>query len=146
MQDGRAWLFTKKTMNVQENGQEKQYTQIFAEEMTDVCNITDELSTRNKHLKDVQFHMKAVAAYEKSLISAREVIKARTAVHNQMGSVLLSGKYYLDHPNGMNEAELIRLLEYNNYFLLQEAERVGCQRLLPCQYAWRTQQKLLLQE
>jgi hypothetical protein len=66
--------------------------------------------------------MKAVAAYEKSLISAREVIKARTAVHNQMGSVLLSGKYYLDHPNGMNEAELIRLLEYNNFFLLREAE------------------------
>ena len=122
MQDGRAWLFTKKTMNVQENGQKKQYTQIFAEEMTEVCNITDELSARNKHLKDVQLHMKAVAAYEKSLISAREVIKARTAVHNQMGSVLLSGKYYMDHPNGMDETELIRLLEYNNFFLLREAE------------------------
>ena len=71
--------------------------------------------------------MKAVAASERSLIAAREVIKARTAVHNQMGSVLLSGKYYLDHPNGMNEAELIRLLEYNNYFLLQEAENQGAE-------------------
>ena len=125
MQDGRAWLFTKKTMNVQENGQEKQYTQIFAEEMTEVCNITDELSANNRHLKEVQYRMKAVAASERSLIAAREVIKARTAVHNQMGSVLLSGKYYMDHPNGMDETELIRLLEYNNYFLLQEAENQG---------------------
>ena len=66
--------------------------------------------------------MKAVAAYERSLIAARESIKARTAVHNQMGSVLLSGKFFLDHQDSMNEAELLRLLEYNNYFLLREAE------------------------
>ena len=123
MQDGKSWLFTKKPMTVQENGQEKQYVQIFAEDMTEVCNMTDDLSAKNKHLKEVQYHMKAVAAYEKSLIAAREVIRARTAVHNQMNSVLLCGKHYLDHPGRVREEELLQLLEYNNFFQLVEAEQ-----------------------
>ena len=123
MQDGKAWLFTKKPMTVRENGQEKQYSQIFAEDMTEVCNVTNELSAKNKHLKEVQYHMKAVAAYEKSLIAAREVIKARTAVHNQMNSVLLCGKHYLDHPERVREEELLQLFEYNNFFQLIEAQQ-----------------------
>ena len=123
MQDGRTWLFTKKPMTVQENGRKMQYEQIFAADMTEVCDITDELSAKNKHLKEVQYHMKAVAAYEHSLIAAREVIRARTAVHNQMNSVLLCGKHYLDHPERVREDELLHLLEYNNFFQLVEAEQ-----------------------
>ena len=123
MQDGKSWLFTKKPMNLHENGQEIHYEQIFASDMTEVCNITDELSVKNKHLKEVQYHMKAVAAYEHSLIAAREVIKARTVVHNQMNSVLLCGKHYLDHPEAVKEEELLQLLEYNNFFQLVEAQQ-----------------------
>ena len=123
MPDGKAWLFTKKPMKVYENGQEMHYEQIFAEDMTEVCNITDELTAKNRHLKDVQYHMKAVSAYEHSLIAAREVIKARTAVHNQMNSVLLCGKHYLDHPERVREEELLHLLEYNNFFQLVEAQQ-----------------------
>ena len=123
MQDGKSWLFTKRPMTLHENGQEKQYVQIFAEDMAEVCNMTDDLSAKNKHLKEVQYHMKAVAAYEKSLIAAREVIKARTAVHNQMNSVLLCGKHYLDQPEQVREEELLHLLEYNNFFQLVEAQQ-----------------------
>ena len=120
--DGHAYLFTKTTLTLHEKDGDKHFEQITASDMTDAYQITQELTANNRHLKDVQYRMKAVAAYERSLIAAREIIKARTAVHNQMGSVLLSGKYYLDHPDGMNETELLRLLEYNNYFLLLEAE------------------------
>ncbi|MBQ6042229.1 MAG: hypothetical protein IJL32_15825 [Oscillospiraceae bacterium] len=120
--DGHAYLFTKTPLTLHEKGKEKHFEQMIASDMTDAYRITQELTANNKHLKEVQYRMKEVAAYERSLIAAREIIKARTAVHNQMGSVLLSGKYYLDHPDGMNEAELLRLLEYNNYFLLREAE------------------------
>ena len=123
MENGKAWLFTKKPMLVHENGQEMQYEQIFAVDMTEVCNITDELSAKNKHLKEVQYHIKAVAAYEHSLITAREVIKARTAVHNQMNSVLLCGKHYLDHPERIGEEELLHLFEYDNFFQLVEAQQ-----------------------
>ena len=97
--------------------------QIIASDMTEAYRITQELTAKNQHLKDVQYRMKAVAAYERSLIAAREAMKARTAVHNQMGGVLLSGKYYMDHPDGMDETELLHLLECNNFFLLNEAEQ-----------------------
>ncbi|WP_295085832.1 hypothetical protein [Ruminococcus sp.] len=125
MQDGTAWMFTKKPMKMYEKGRELHYEQIFAEKMTEVCNITDELTARNRHLKEVQYHMKAVAAYERSLITAREVIKARTAVHNHMNSVLLCGKHYLDHPEAVKEEELLHLLEYNNFFQLVESQQRG---------------------
>ena len=124
MQDGKSWLFTKNPVKVQECGKEIQYEQIFATDMTEVCHITDELSAKNKHLKEVQYHMKAVAAYEHSLIAAREILKARTAVHNQMNSVLLCGKHYLDHPEAVKEEELLQLLEYNNFFQLVEAQKL----------------------
>lgn len=120
--DGHAYLFAKAPLVMHKDGNEMHFEQITASDMTDAYRITQELTANNRHLKEVQYRMKAVAASERSLIAAREVIKARTAVHNQMGSVLLSGKYYMDHPNGMDETELIRLLEYNNFFLLREAE------------------------
>ena len=120
---GKAYLLTKSPLILRENGTELQMEQIIASDMTEAYRITQELSANNRHLKDVQYRMKAVAAYERSLITAREIMKARTAVHNQMGGALLSGKYYMDHPDGMDERELLHLLEYNNYFLLGEAEQ-----------------------
>ena len=67
--------------------------------------------------------MKAVAAYERSLIAAREGIKARTAVHNQLGSVLLCGRHYLEHPERVKADELLRLLDYSSFFQLVEAKK-----------------------
>lgn len=121
--DGKAWLFTKKPMTLCEKGHERKLEQIFASDMTDAYRITQELSENNKHLKDVQFRMKAVAARERSLIAAREVVKARTAVHNQMGGVLLAGRYFMEHPEDTDQAELLHLLEYNNFFLLGEVKQ-----------------------
>lgn len=121
--DCHAYLFTQTPLTLSDRDGEKHYTQIIASDMTDAYQITQELTANNKHLKEVQYRMKAVAAYERSLIAAREVIKARTAVHNQMGGVLLSGKYYMDHPEGMDEAEMLRLLKFNSFFLLGEANQ-----------------------
>ena len=120
---GKAYLLTKSPLILRVDGTELHTEQIIASDMTEAYRITQELTAKNQHLKDVQYRMKAVAAYERSLIAAREAMKARTAVHNQMGGVLLSGKYYLDHPDGMDERELLHLLECNNFFLLNEAEQ-----------------------
>ncbi|MCR4761854.1 MAG: hypothetical protein K5705_16545 [Oscillospiraceae bacterium] len=120
---GRVYLFTKKPMTVQETGTQRPFTCITASDMTEVYRITEDLAAKNKHLKEVQFHMRAVAAYERSLIAARESIKARTAVHNQLGSVLLCGKHYLDHPERVKADELLHLLNYSSFFQLVEAEQ-----------------------
>ena len=96
---------------------------MIAAEMTAQYRVTSELREKNRRLKDVQARMKALAAHELELVTAREVMNARVTVHNQMGNVLLSGRYYLDHPESMDDAELLRLLEYSSSFLLGEAEQ-----------------------
>ena len=117
--EGGTWQFTKSAVSL--NG--KEYDQLTAVNMTDQYRITKELSEKNEHLKEVRYKMKSVAARERSLAAAREVMNARMTVHDRMGAVLLSGKYYLDHPENVKEEELLRLLEYNTRFLLVEAEQ-----------------------
>ena len=116
---GETWQFTKSTISL--DG--KEYDQLTAADMTAQYQITQELSQKNRHLKEVQDRMKTVAAQERSLLAAREVMNARVTVHNRMGGVLLSGKYYLDHPENVKEDELLHLLEYNNDYLLRKAQQ-----------------------
>ena len=118
-QGGETWQFVKSIITL--DG--RQYDQVTAANMTAQYSVTEELARKNRHLKSVLNRMKAVAAKECSLAAAREAMNARITVHNRMGGVLLSGKYYLDHPENMNEEELLRMLEFNSYFLLGEAEQ-----------------------
>ena len=116
--DGKTWQFARSTITL--DG--KCYDQVTAVDMTEQYLITEELSGKNRRLKAVQDQMKAVAARELALTAAREVMNARMTVHNRMGAVLLSGKYYLDHPDNVKEEELLRLLEFSNNYILGEAE------------------------
>ncbi|MBQ4466738.1 MAG: hypothetical protein IJK95_02415 [Firmicutes bacterium] len=118
MSDGRVWLFSRDKIHDDDNV----YYQIMAYDITEQYRITDELSQKNKQLKNVQLRMKSVSAKEFSLVAAREIMNARVTVHNQLGNVLLTGKYYLDHMEDMNEAELLNLLTYSNNFFIMEAE------------------------
>ncbi len=122
--DGKAWQFTQSRITL--NGRE--YDQLTAADRTDKHRVTKELRDKNDHLREVQYRMRMVAAKERSLVAAREVMNARMTVHNRMGGVLLSGKYYLDHPEDVKEEELLRLLEYNSHFLLGEAEQPDRER------------------
>lgn len=117
--DGETWQLAKSPITL--DGRE--YDQITAVDMTEQYRVTEQLSQMNRHLKEVQDRMKAVAAKERGLVAEREIMNARMTVHNRMGAVLLSGKYYLDHPENVKEEELLRLLEFNNHFLLGEVEQ-----------------------
>lgn len=118
-QDGETWQLARSRITL--DGRE--YDQITAVDMTEQYRVTEQLSGMNRHLKEVQDRMKAVAAKERGLVAEREIMNARMTVHNRMGAVLLSGKYYLDHPENVKEEELLRLLEFNNHFLIGEAEQ-----------------------
>ncbi len=119
MRDQEVWMFSKESFS---EGSED-FVQILAANMTELYHMKEELAEKNRHLQDIYAKMKLVSAGERSLRIAREVMNARTTVHNQMGNVLLTGKYYLDHPGDVDETELLRMLEYNNRFLIGEAEQ-----------------------
>ena len=116
---GETWEFSEERLRLGDS----EYRQMLAADMTAQYRVTAELREKNRRLKEVQARMKALAAHELELVTAREVMNARVTVHNQLGNVLLSGRYYLDHPESMDDAELLRLLEYSSSFLLGEAEQ-----------------------
>lgn len=123
VKDDRCYLFTQAPLTLPQGDSVQTFVRCIASDMTAKYRIRQELSGKNKHLKEVQARMKAVAAREHSLIAAREIMHARMSVHNQMGGLLLSAKYYLDHPENMDETQLLNLLKYNNSFLLGASEQ-----------------------
>ena len=119
--DGDIWQFARSRITLEG----KEYVQITASDMTELYSVTEDLTEKNKHLKEVQEHIRSVAAKERDLAAAQEVMNARMTVHDRMGAVLLSGKYYLDHPENVKEDELLHMLEYSGGFLLGEVEQPG---------------------
>ena len=115
---GQVWLFTRNS--IEEDGQV--YEEMLAADMTAQHRINRELSAMNDQLGRVQIRMKEVSERERSLVRSREIMTARRTVHDQMGNVLLIGKYYLDNPSSIKEEELLHLLKVNSQFLIGEAE------------------------
>lgn len=118
---GEVWHFSKSL--IMADG--RKYDQILAQEMTQPFEGARQIAERNRDLLAVQERMRAVSIRERELIRDRETMNARQTVHNQIGNVLLTGRYYLDHPEDMDEEELLQLLEYNNHFLIREAQQGG---------------------
>ena len=116
--DGAAWMFERTELTL--DGQA--VDQLIATEMTERYRVTELLRGRNQALREVHYRMKAVAARETALVADRENMQARITVHNQMGNVLLTGRYYLEHPENMDEREMKSLLEFSSRFLMREAE------------------------
>ena len=117
-EEGTVWRFAGKRMK--ENGME--YDQLTASDVTAPYRIMEELRDRNEHLQELQRRMKEVSDLSGDMFIAQEEAAARTALHNQLGQVLLMGRHTLEHPDS-TDAEMVRMatLEMTR-FLLREAE------------------------
>lgn len=118
LSDNRAVLFKKDSIS--SNG--KPYTQITACDVSELYQITAELRSKNKKLIDLQTRMKAFSAMATRLAMSEEILKARVKVHDEMGHLLLSGKYYLDDPSASDPEKLMELERYTHHLLMREGE------------------------
>lgn len=116
--DGETWQFARSGITLDE----RDYVQITASDMTEQYRVTEQLTEKQRHLEEVRERLLSVSAAERELAEAREIMNARMTVHDRMGAVLLTGKYYLDHPENVKEDELLRMLQYGSSFLLGEAQ------------------------
>ena len=117
-EDGSVWLFDRAEVSL--DGTD--YEQITASDVTELVHTTDELAEKNKRLRAVTVRMNAFRVRENDLFISREILTARTTVHDHMGNILLLGRYYLDHPESTDEASLLRTMEAANHFLVGEVE------------------------
>ena len=117
-EEGTVWRFAGKRMT----GNGAEYDQLTASDVTAPYRIMEELRGKNEHLQELQRRMKEVSDLSGDMFIALEEAAARTALHNQLGQVLLMGRHTLEHPDS-TDAELVRMatLEMNR-FLLREAE------------------------
>ena len=116
--DGKVWLFEDEPLTMDE----KEYRQLTARDVTERYRAIEELREKNERLRDIQRRMRAVSDLSGDMFVAEEQAKARVALHNQLGQVLLMGKHYINHPERTDPKLVYLATRQMNRFLLGEAE------------------------
>ena len=98
------------------------YDQFVAFDSTELYQITSELREKNQKLLDIQSRMKAFGEMTARLAMTEEILRARVSVHDEMGHLLLSGKYCLDRPSESDRKKLLEMERYTHLFLTREGE------------------------
>ena len=116
--DGKVWLFEDEPLTMDE----KEYRQLTARDVTERYRVIEELRDKNERLRDIQRRMRAVSDLSGDMFVAEEQAKARVALHNQLGQVLLMGKHYINHTESTDPKLVYLATRQMNRFLLGEAE------------------------
>ena len=116
--DGETLLFASETIRA--DG--KAYRELTATDVTERYRITKELRANNRRLKDIQLRIKTFRVESSDLLFSRELLRARTIVHDEVGHALLRTGRYLSQPDAEEGAQLLALLRRTNEMLLREAE------------------------
>lgn len=115
---GEVWLFSKGTISTEG----RDYDRLSAVNVTERYRITEELRSKNAHLQDIQRRMKEAAELSSEMYVKQEEATARTALHNELGQVLLMGRHYLEHSDSTNAALVALITKQMNRFLLGEGD------------------------
>ena len=115
---GKSVIFQKSEITVDDTP----YIQLIASDITEQFKITSQLREKNQKLLDIQKRMKAYGAMAERLAMTEEILRARVSVHDEMGHLLLSGKYYLDHPEKGDRERLLEMERYTHLLMMREGE------------------------
>ncbi len=91
-----------------------------AVDVTERYRITEELREKNVHLQEIRRRMKEAADLSAEMFVKQEEANARTALHNELGQVLLLGRYYIEHPDTTDAAMVSLMTKQMTSFLLGE--------------------------
>ncbi len=116
-QKEEAWLFAKEDLAV--DGTD--YVRISAANVTERYRITEELREKNIRLQEIQRRMKEAADLSKEMFIKQEEAGARSALHNELGQVLLMGRHCIEHPESTDRAMVAVMTRQMNRFLLGES-------------------------
>ncbi|MBR5094041.1 MAG: hypothetical protein IK095_03005 [Oscillospiraceae bacterium] len=118
---GKVWLFAKDSLSI--DGSEHECTS--AVDVSERYRITEELREKNARLQQIQRRMKAAAALSGEMFIEQERANARSALHNELGQVLLMGRHYIEHPDSTDAAMVALMTRQMGRFLLGEHKATG---------------------
>ncbi|MBE6724307.1 MAG: hypothetical protein E7576_03765 [Ruminococcaceae bacterium] len=113
---GEAWLFARDDLPI--DG--VIYKRLNAVNVTERYRITEELRAKNAHLQEVRHRMRETSELSAEMFVKQEEAAARTALHNELGQVLLMGRRCLEHPDTTDKATVARMTREMNRILLRE--------------------------
>ena len=113
---GESWLFARDILSI--DGVD--YERTSAVNVTERYHITEELREKNAHLKEIQRRMRAASELSGEMFIRQEEANARSALHNELGQVLLMGRHYIEHPATTDAAVVALMTRQMNSFLLGE--------------------------
>lgn len=117
--DGSAvWQLTRSELDADGEA----YIQLTATDITEQAAILEELAEKNKKLRNIHMRLNIYNKQADRIIIAQELLAARMAVHNELGSVLLQSRHYLNEPADIDEEILLKTLKNTNTYLLREYE------------------------
>lgn len=118
MDDGSTFLLSEEAIEV--DG--LPYGQFKVVDVTEQARLTSELEGKNVKLREIQCRMKAYQVRAADMYMDQEMLAARVAVHDGLGSLLLHCRYYFEHPESVDEGELLKMMKQTNQYLLREIE------------------------
>ncbi len=117
--DGSAvWQITNEPLDVEGEA----FIQMTATDITEQAAIMKDLAEKNRKLRDIHLRLNIYNKQADRIIIAQELLTARMAVHNELGSVLLESRHYLNKPADIDEEVLLQALKNTNAYLLREYE------------------------
>ncbi|MBQ1317425.1 MAG: hypothetical protein IIY46_08090 [Lachnospiraceae bacterium] len=116
-QNGKVWRFAKENLAI--DGTE--YIRTSAVDVTERYRITEELREKNIRLQEMQRRMKEAADLSQEMFIKQEEAGARSALHNELGQVLLMGRHCIEHPESTDRAMVAVMTRQMNRFLLGES-------------------------
>ena len=99
-----------------------EYLLLLASDFTEQYRITAELKAKQSKLMEVRRRMQELGEESEKLVISEETLRARATVHDEINRVLLMGKYYLDHPDSSDGAELINAARQMDRLLTREVK------------------------
>ncbi len=115
--NGQAWRFSREPLEAEG----RSYARTSAVNVTERFRITEELREKNAHLQEIRRRMKEAAELSGEMFVKQEEAAARSALHNELGQVLLMGRYCLEHPDSTDKSVVALMTRQMNRFLLGES-------------------------
>ena len=115
---GEIWLFAEDDLTIEGSN----YERMSAINITGRYRITEELREKNAHLQEIRRRMKEAADLSAEMFVKQEEATARTALHNELGQVLLMGRHAIEHPDSTDAATVALMTKQMNSFLLGEGK------------------------
>ena len=99
------------------------YTQITASDVSERYSVTLAFREKQKQLLDIQRREKEYAENVEQLALSRERLYMNANFHDEIGHLLLRGRYYFEHPEENDRAALTELIRDTNLNLFNKVER-----------------------